>query len=326
MTRRLRIAFYAPGASVHTRRWVESIADRGHQVLLISQGRTDPLRVPVFDPYAGMGALGRLPKFRALVAGRLILRHLAEWQPDLVHLHWLNPTLGTWWLARRIDRLFISVWGRDIVWDGREREPWLHRLCKKGILARGVTITATSRFLAERTGAFVRPKRPIEVVPFGVDCELFHPSADPQERAVPVIGYLKHYTAKYGPDILLRACALLVERGYSFRLLMHGTGDPGPYRKLARELGLETRTQFTGTVEHASVPDKMRGFDIYAMPSVADSETFGVSALEAAACGVPVVASRVGGVPETVLDQETGLLVAPGRPEEIGRASCRERV
>ncbi len=320
MTSRLRLAFYAPGSSVHTRRWVESLADRGHEVLLVSQGPPGPTRVRQFDPYAGMGPLGRLPKVRALVAERRILRRLAEWGPDIVHLHWLNPTLGTLRLVRRFKRPIISVWGRDVVWDGEGKEPLLRRYFKEGILACGEVITATSKFLAERTEAFLRLRRPIRVVPFGVDCERFRPVSGERERDVPVIGYLKHYTAKYGPDVLLRACAILASRGVRFRLELHGTEDPEPYRALARELHLQERARISGAVDHDRVPETMRGFDIYVMPSVFDSETFGVSALEAAACGVPVIASRVGGVPETVLDGETGVLVPPAQSQALAYA------
>ena len=79
--------------------------------------------------------------------------------------------------------------------------------------------------------------------------------------------------------------------------------------------------QILGAVEHAKVPALIRSFDIMVMPSVYESETFGVAAIEASASGIAVVASRVGGVPEAVLHEKTGLLVPP-RDVEALAAAC----
>jgi glycosyltransferase involved in cell wall biosynthesis len=89
------------------------------------------------------------------------------------------------------------------------------------------------------------------------------------------------------------------------------------------ELGLQKAVQILGRVDHANVPALSRSFDIMVMPSVYESETFGVAAIEASASGVPVVASRVGGVPEAVLHEKTGLLVPPRDVEALAQACVR---
>jgi glycosyltransferase involved in cell wall biosynthesis len=78
--------------------------------------------------------------------------------------------------------------------------------------------------------------------------------------------------------------------------------------------------QILGRVEHEQVPALIRSFDLMVMPSVYESETFGVAAIEASASGVPVVASRVGGVPEAVRHEQTGLLVRPRDVEALAEA------
>ena len=102
MHSRLRIAFLAPGSDVHTQRWVEAMVGRGHAVLLITPDPMPSTDAEIFDPFSAMGGWARVPKLRAIIAERLILRRLRAFAPDLVHLHWLNPTLGTLRIARRV--------------------------------------------------------------------------------------------------------------------------------------------------------------------------------------------------------------------------------
>jgi phosphatidylinositol alpha-1,6-mannosyltransferase len=104
------------------------------------------------------------------------------------------------------------------------------------------------------------------------------------------------------------------------RLVMVGHGDATPYRRQAERLGLGGVVELRGAAAHDEVAALMRGFDVFCMPSVYDSETFGVAAVEAAASGVPVVATRVGGVPEAVEDGVSGLLVAPRDAAALAQA------
>lgn len=323
MRRRLRICYLAPGTSVHTQRWLRAMAERGHEIHLITHPVGPHLEASVYDPYARMGLLTRVPKVRALFAEWLTRRYVVRLSPDIVHIHFLAPHGSVLRLVRRFDPVVVSVWGNDLIWDSEHPEPRSRRRTKARILAHARAITAASRYLAARTEEVVGGSQPVTVVPFGVDCERFRPFGARSVHGVPVVGYVKHYLPKYGPDVLLRAAALLARSGQPFRLEMYGTHDPAPYRNLARALGLEARTRLEGAVEHEQVPEILNGFDVFAMPSVYQSETFGVAALEASACGVPVVASRVGGVPETVRDQETGFLVPPADPEALAGALAR---
>ena len=305
---------------MHTARWVTALAQRGHSIHVITDEPTPSLPAEVFNPYDEMGSWARVPKVRVLVAERRILDRVRAIGPDIVHQHWLKPTWGTTRLARRLPPMVVSVWGKDLIWDEPNREPILRRLYQRRILARACHVTATSEFLARRLDGMLRHGTPLSIVPFGVDCDRFRPAAHGQDRATPVIGFLKHYLPKYGADVLLRAAALLAGRGVQFRMEMYGTTDPAPYRTLSERLRLTDRVTLHASVAHDEVPETLRRFDIFAMPSIYDSETFGVAAVEAAACGLPVVASRVGGVPEVVRHGVTGLLVEPADPEALADA------
>ena len=100
-------------------------------------------------------------------------------------------------------------------------------------------------------------------------------------------------------------------------------GEHQRLERIAKALGVGAVTEFAGWVPHHRVPEYLRRLSIYAAPSVHE-ESFGVAVLEASACGVPVVVSRVGGMPEVVEHQQTGFLVPPG--DEVALADALERL
>jgi glycosyltransferase involved in cell wall biosynthesis len=190
--------------------------------------------------------------------------------------------------------------------------------------------------MAKQTVSIDSEVDPISVTPFGVDTDRFHPEGEDRKtlvssenESVTVIGTVKKLDEKYGIDVLIRAFARLRskvhaedrQKAQSLRLLIVGDG---PLRKeledLARECGVEKVTTFVGAVPHDEVPSYLRTLDVYVAPSRADSESFGVAILEASACECPVVVSKVGGLPEVVDDQETGIIVPPNDPVATSEA------
>src|SRR5262249_2670387 len=91
--------------------------------------------------------------------------------------------------------------------------------------------------------------------------------------------------------------------------------------RMVRRSGLDSRVELLPAVPHSQVPEVLSRIDIFVVPSL--SESFGVAAVEASACGLPVVASRVGGLPEVVVDGETGLLVPPSDSPALANALDR---
>ncbi len=297
------------------------MADRGHEVLLISTDRPRAMRARVFYPAPGSSRWRFLPKLRAAFAHGDMARATQEFRPDFVHMHWLNASMLSVMQARHWRRLIISVWGTDVIWDVSEHEPWLRRTLRRRIAAQAEIITATSEFLAGRTQAIVGLSARPTVVPFGIDTEAFSPGAKRAAGGEIVIGYLKHYMPRYGPEIAVRSMLRVRAAIPGARLEMYGAGDQAGLERLVGELGLGDAVRVHGPVAHAEVAGVMRGFDIYCMPSL--SESFGVSALEASACGVSVVASDVGGVPEVVVDGQTGVLVRSGDVNGLADALIR---
>jgi glycosyltransferase involved in cell wall biosynthesis len=135
------------------------------------------------------------------------------------------------------------------------------------------------------------------------------------------LGFVKWLKPKYGPDVMVEAFAKIHAARPNTKLVLAGKGEmQEALQARVNELGLQSAVQILGRVEHERVPALIRSFDIMVMPSVYESETFGVAAIEASASGVPVIASRVGGVPEAVLHEQTGLLVPPRDVDALAQA------
>lgn len=172
----------------------------------------------------------------------------------------------------------------------------------------------------------------IRVVPPGVDASRFHPGDRAAARAA--LGLTSHHLLAFvgrlqplkAPDVAVRALAALRRRrpDLDVELLVvggasgNGTGEPAGLQKLAAETGVAERVHFLPPQPHERLPEVYRAADLVLVPSW--SESFGLVALEAQACGTPVVAAKVGGLIHAVGDGTTGLLLATHAPTAFAQA------
>src|SRR5690606_10100235 len=165
----------------------------------------------------------------------------------------------------------------------------------------------------------------IEVIPNFIDTERFRPGCCPDKRAQlaapdeKIVVHVSNFREVKRPLDVVSAFAI-ASRETKARLVMIGDGpELGACKELARELGIFERCTFPGTYD--AIWELLPQADVFFLPS--DYESFGLSALEAMACGVPVVASNTGGLPEVVEDGVSGFLHAPGNVEAMA-ASIRK--
>ncbi|TWU21213.1 GDP-mannose-dependent alpha-(1-6)-phosphatidylinositol monomannoside mannosyltransferase [Novipirellula galeiformis] len=154
-----------------------------------------------------------------------------------------------------------------------------------------------------------------------VDTENFHPPSQDTHNDRPIVAILANLVPVKGHDDFLAMAMHLCQRGYKCRYWIIGedvfrTGADQQLRQKAAELGIGSHVEFLGHVR--DVPNTLRRIDILVCPSTV--ETFGRCLIEAMACGKPVVATRVGGIPEVVDDSVTGILVAPREPRQLADA------
>lgn len=306
----LRIALLGPANSIHLQRWAIALLARGHAVCVFSQHRADPSLFPSAAELVWLPHGGQVGYFTNAFRLRLELQRR---RPDLLNVHYASGYGTTAALARYRPTL-LSVWGSDVYdfpYENAFKKWLLHRNVRSA-----TAVASTSHAMARQVQRLTPERREVTVTPFGVDLVCFAPDFAPRKPGVLTLGIVKTLAPKYGVDLLLHAFAGLLAddevRARSGGLHLLVVGD-GPQCKelltLAQQLGIADYTEFVGAVAHSDVPRWLNCLDIYAAPSRLDSESFGVAVIEASACSLPVVVSNVGGLPEVVRDEETGIVV-----------------
>jgi glycosyltransferase involved in cell wall biosynthesis len=318
----LHCIYYPPevgGLESHVRELARGLAARGHEVRVVTSRSvpgtardeiSDGVRVartwfPARNPLGwGLHALGSLPRTRGW----------ARWA-DVVHAQAFASVLPCRVAARRVGRPLVATFHTShfLVRAGKRRwRPLLRRL-----VAWPDHALAASREIAEVASGLVAGGRPVEALTNGVDTERFRPvppllPPEPGHRQVVVP---RRLFRKNGVEFAVRALPRILERLPGTRLLFVGDG---PERRrleaLAQELGVSEAARFVGARPHEEMPGMLASGEVAVFPSLMEATS--VAALEAMACGLPVVATRVGGLPE-IVDQAVGALVEPGDADAL---------
>lgn len=211
---------------------------------------------------------------------------------------------------------------------------WPDRILYRQAFRNAATIYAPSCFTAEAIRQHSGIQRQISVIHNAVNCDRFQRPQDlhavrekfglpPEARVVLGVGAIKR---RKGFDVLLRAFARVVKDEPRSHLVIAGDGDASPLVDLATSLGIRGRVDFLGRAMEEDLVGLYQLCEVYAHLPRNEGwhfEGFGIVYLEAGACGKPVVATRSGGVPDAVLDGETGILVDEEDDEAAATAIVR---
>ena len=253
-------------------------------------------------------------------------------QYDLIHSHyWLSGRVGMA-LGRGWDvphaATFHTLAKAKLRARAGEREPQLRTVVEERVLHGADAIVVSTEEEREDLVRLYRARRhKVCVVPAGVDLELFAPLDKIQARRVlglsekKVILYVGRIEPLKGLDLLLRALTLLEDAADTRLLVVGGNlereGELGRLRSMAAALGIEHMVTFIGSVSQDELPNYYSASDVFVLPSY--YESFGLAALEAMACGTPVIASRVGGLKTFIKHGESGYLVPWHCPEPFAQ-------
>ena len=304
----------------------KALADRGHQIHFISYAL--PTRLTgyvgnVFYHEVEMASypLFEFPLYTPALASKIV--EVARFEKlDLVHVHYAIPHALSAYLARQVMKgelkVVTTLHGTDITLVGLE--PSFLPVMRFSI-EQSDGVTAVSRFLREKTTTNYNIEKSIRVIPNFVDTEKYRRVISPEVRAQfapPEEKILVHVSnfrmVKRVPDVIKIFAE--VRKKLPSHLLLVGDGpDRSVCEHLARELQLHENVRFLG--KQIDLVPILSASDLMLMPS--QSESFGLSALEAMACEVPVISSSVGGLPELQVHGETGYIAEIGDIDRMAR-------
>ncbi|MFP4502201.1 MAG: glycosyltransferase [Candidatus Hydrogenedentota bacterium] len=246
-------------------------------------------------------------------------RYIRRLAGDVTVVHMPNPTAEMSWLVARVRAPLVVRYHSDVVRQAAAMR--IYRPFQMTFLRQAAMILPTSQPYLDTSPTLAPLRDRCRVVPLGILPEEFD-SFDPARVAALRAAYGGDYVLFSGMHRYYKGLPNLVAAAHMINARVVIAGD-GPERaalmQRAQTLGVDV--VFPGALSHAELVAHLRGCAVFAFPSVARSEAFGLSILEAHACGKPVVATRLGtGVEFANLDGETGLNVPAGEPAALAEA------
>lgn len=284
----------------------------GGALLNLRKNRWNALKVPVL----------------VFLQSAAIARRLMSRKYDIVHSHWILPQAFTAALSAvplGIPHI-VTVHGSD-VFSLRGR---VLACFKRAAMKHADAVTVNSQATGAAVTAIAPGLRELHQIPMGASSAAARPAVvDGLRRRFrrdsgPLLVFVGRLIEQKGVGDLLRAVAILAPR-LPVTAMIVGDGQDRPrMERLARDLAIADRITFTGAVAPSEVSDYLAAADLFVGPSKrgadGSSEGLGLTFIEAMLAGTPVIATRVGGIVETVRHEETGLLVAESAPDEIAAA------
>ena len=309
-----------------------ALARRGHEIHFITYQQ--PFRLPAFLPriYFHEVDVGRYPLFEYppydLALAVRMHEVVRDHGLDLLHCHYAIPHATSAWIAKEMlrptrpdIRVVTTLHGTDITIVGQD--PSFAPITKFSI-EKSDGLTAVSRYLQTETlTTFGCTACRIEVIHNFIDPDVYDRSRyasilDEQFDANNcVLMHISNFRPVKRVKDVIRVFARVVKRIPSVLVMVGDGPDRGEAEAEARELGLHDKVFFLGKID--AVAPLLAGADLFLLPS--GSESFGLSALEALACGVPVVGTRAGGLPEVIRQNETGVLCDVGDIDAMSEAA-----
>ncbi|MFV1882883.1 MAG: N-acetyl-alpha-D-glucosaminyl L-malate synthase BshA [Balneola sp.] len=307
------------GSGVVATELAKVLSKKGHKIHILSYSR--PARLDSFDTNISYHEVSinsyplfDYPPYALALASQMV--NLIEYENlDLLHVHYALPHATSAYLAKQImiERgktvpIVTTLHGTDITLVGKDPS---YKHVVEFSIDKSDGVTAVSNYLKEETYLNFDIKQDIKVIPNFIDLGRFQKSnkshfkkaicPDGEKVVVHVSNFRK---VKRVPEVIT-VFSKILEHGIGAKLLLVGDGpDRQKAEQQCRDLGICEHTRFLGKLDE--VEDVLSIADLFLIPS--GSETFGLAALEAMSCSVPVISSNIGGLPEVNIDGETGYL------------------
>lgn len=305
----------------------KALARRGHQIHFISYAM--PMRLSGFqenlfyhEVEMSSYPLFDFPLYTLALSSKMV--EVTQYEKlDVLHCHYAIPHAASAYMAKQIlqsakPKVITTLHGTDITLVGLE--PSFLPVMKFAI-EQSDGVTAVSRFLREKTLTNYGIAKDIEVIPNFVDTEIYRrrPADHIRQRyshpGDRILIHTSNFRAVKRVQDVIRTFGEVRKKIPSTLLLIGDGPDRSQCEMLTRELGLQDSVRFLG--KQIELVELLSAGDLFLMPS--QSESFGLSALEAMACGVPVISSSVGGLPELQVHGQTGFIAEIGDIDRMAK-------
>jgi len=307
-----KICFLGDAHSIHTRKWAQYFAGFSNEIHIISMRETDYVyESNVHVHVLKSNSKNKLSYLLLIKAVKKLVRHI---NPDILHSHYAT-SYGLYGRMCNFHPFIISVWGSDVYEFPKGNKT--KELLLKFILKGADKVCSTSYNMAEEIKKYYNED--IIITPFGVDINKFKCDTPILNSNYITIGAIKGLEKVYGLNYLIEGFSQLIRECHGdkeLRLLIVGDGtERMELEKLVKKLGIISQVTFAGKIDNEEVPDYINKMDIVCLPSL--SESFGVSAVEACACGRPIIATEVGGLKEIIFDNYNGYVIKQNSSHDI---------
>ncbi len=311
----MKIVFLSSADNYHTKKWCEYFVSRNHEVHVISfmNDKIDNVVVHYIDSGASTSS-SNIKKIKYLFCIKKIKKIIKDINPDIINAHYIT-SYGMIATLLGLKKYILSVWGSDVY--EFPKKSFIHKLYVKYILRKAPYIFSTSKTMAKEIQKYVN--KDIYITPFGVKMDLFSPKRKKVQKEKYIkIGIAKSIKPIYGYDTLIKSLKIIKNKcGNDFlKLIIIGSGKyEKEYKDLAIKLDVAEMIEWKGFLSQEDVAKELGNIDIAVYPSLAES--FGVSAIEAEATGLPVIITNVPGLLEVTIPNETSLVVMKDNSEEL---------
>jgi len=267
-----------------------------------------------------------------IISELLSVAHLVKsHQIDVVHAHWTFPQGLVAIVNKRLQKTpcVVTLHGSDV--HGL-KHPLFSAL--NGLVARQSDVCTANSAATRNAVTDLNARKNISIIPMGVDPSLFKKSnagtqkiRDSIHAKGKIILYAGRLIRIKGVDQLISAMPAVIQKHPQAKLVIVGNGpERNNLLALSKKFGLENNTIFRKEMSQNRLVEWYSASDIFVLPSVlnpsGEKEGQGVVVLEAMACGLPVVGSKVGGIPSIIKNEKTGMLAKPGNPEDLSKKMC----
>ena len=239
---------------------------------------------------------------------------------DIIHANWIFSGLTALICRRKGKKIVLTVRGSDI--NILNKSKLLKRI-NLFVLNRMDHIVTVSDSLRKIVLSFGIAPEKVTTIPNGIDTDLFYPGQKSKARSILnlpekdlLIIYIGRLIKIKGIDILLEALKSVIKQINAINAYLIGSGELLPrLQETAKKAEIDNKIHFPGSQPPESISDWLNAADIFVLPSLSEGRPNVI--LEALACGTPILATEVGGIPELIKDGENGCLIPPGKSDVL---------